>query len=66
MIDGVTASAQTQATSQLQANLIAVRSEAQQQQQVATVLSQQAQDAQAQVQPTSNPAGVGQNVDTYA
>jgi Tfp pilus assembly protein FimT len=65
-MDGVSATELTQATSQLQANLIAARSEAQHQQQVADVLSQQAQKAQEQVPPTSNPEGVGQNVDTYA
>lgn len=66
MIDGVSATEQTQATSQIQANLIAVRSEAQSQQQVANALSQQAQQAKDQVQPSANPEGVGQNVDTYA
>lgn len=66
MIDGVSSTEQTQATSQIQANLIAVRSEAQAQQQIANVLEQQAQQAQSQVVPPSNPEGVGQNVDTYA
>ncbi|MEW6678822.1 MAG: hypothetical protein AB1421_12955 [Pseudomonadota bacterium] len=66
MIDGVSSTEQTQATSQIQANLIAVRNEAQSQQQIANVLEQQAQQAQDQVQPASNPEGVGQNVDTYA
>lgn len=66
MIDGVSSTEQTQATSQIQANLIAVRSEAQAQQQIANVLEQQAQQAQSQVVPSSNPEGVGQNVDTYA
>jgi len=66
MIDGVSSTEQTQATSQIQANLIAVRSEAQSQQQIADALSQQAQQSQQQVQPSSNPEGVGQSVDTYA
>jgi len=59
MIDGVSSTEQTQATSQIQANLIAVRSEAQSQQQIADTLSQQAQQSQQQVQPSSNPEGVG-------
>lgn len=66
MIDGVSSTEQTQATSQTQANLIAVRNEAQNQQQLANVLQQEAQSAQQQVQPSSNPQGVGGNVDTYA
>ena len=66
MIDGVSSPEQAQATSQVQANLIAVRSEVQAQQQIANVLEQQAQQTQEQVQPTSNPEGMGQNVDTYA
>lgn len=66
MIDGVSSTEQTQATSQIQANLIAVRNEAQNQQQIADTLAQQAQQSQEQVQSTSNPAGVGENVDTYA
>lgn len=66
MIDGVTSPEQTQATSPIQANLIAVRNEAQAQQQIANVLEQQAREAQNQVQPAPNPDGVGQNVDTYA
>jgi hypothetical protein len=66
MIDGISSTEQTQATSQMQANLIAIRNEAQSQQQIANVLQQEAQRTQEQVQPTSNPEGVGQNVDTYA
>lgn len=66
MIDGVTATAQSQANSQLQASLIAVRSEAQNQQQIAQTLSEQAQKAQDQVPQASNPQGVGENVDTFA
>ena len=61
-MDGVSSTEQSQATSLLQANLIAVRNEAQHQQQIADVLAQQTQ----QVQPASNPDGVGTNVDTYA
>lgn len=66
MIDGVSSTEQTQATSPVQANLIAVRNEAQSQQQIANALSQQAEQAQEQVQPSANPEGVGENVDTYA
>lgn len=66
MIDGISSTEQAQATSQMQANLIAIRNEAQSQQQIANVLQQEAQRTQEQVQPTSNPEGVGQNVDTYA
>lgn len=66
MIDGVSSAEQSQATSQVQANLIAVRNEAQNQQQLSNVLQQEAQRAQDQVQASSNPEGVGQNVDTYA
>jgi hypothetical protein len=66
MIDGVSSTEQTQATSQIQANLLAVRNEAQHQQQMANVLAQQAQQVQEQVQPSPNPEGVGGNVDTYA
>ncbi len=66
MIDGVSSTEQSQATSQIQANLIAVRNEAQSQQQVADALAQQAQQAQEQVQSSPNPEGVGENVDTYA
>ncbi|MCP5278126.1 MAG: hypothetical protein H6935_07160 [Thiobacillus sp.] len=66
MIDGVSSAEQSQATSQVQANLIAVRNEAQNQQQLANVLQQESQRAQDQVQASSNPEGVGQNVDTYA
>jgi hypothetical protein len=66
MIDGVSLAEQSQATSQMQANLIAVRNEAQNQQQLANVLQQEAQRARDQVQPSPNPPGVGQNVDTYA
>lgn len=66
MIDGVSSTEQTQATSQVQANLIAIRNEAQNQQQIASVLQQETQQSREQVQPASNPEGVGQNVDTYA
>lgn len=66
MIDGVSSAEQSQATSQVQASLLAVRNEAQQQQQLSNVLQQEAQRAQEQVQSTPNPEGVGQNVDTYA
>jgi hypothetical protein len=66
MIDGVSSTEQTQATSQVQANLIAIRNEAQNQQQIANVLQQETQQSREQVQPASNPEGVGQNVDTYA
>ena len=66
MIDGVSSTEQTQATSQMQANLIAVRSEAQSQQQIADTLAQQAEQSQEQVQSSSNPEGVGGSVDTYA
>jgi hypothetical protein len=66
MIDGVSSTEQTQATSQIQANLLAVRNEAQHQQQMANVLAQQAQQVQEQVRPSPNPEGVGGNVDTYA
>jgi len=66
MIDGVSSTEQTQATSQIQANLLAVRNEAQHQQQMANALAQQAQQVQEQVQPSPNPEGVGGNVDTYA
>jgi len=66
MIEGVTASEQTQAISQAQANLLAVRNEARAQQQIANMLQQQADQAQEEVPPPANPEGVGQNVDTYA
>jgi hypothetical protein len=66
MIDGVSLVEQSQATSQAQVNLLAVRNEAQHQQQLSNVLQQEAQRAQEQVQSTPNPEGVGQNVDTYA
>ena len=66
MIDGVSATEQTQAVSQLQANLTAVRSEAQSQQQLATVLAEQTGKQAQQVEPRSNPEGVGTAVDTYA
>lgn len=65
-MDGVSATELSQATSQQQANLLAVRSEAQAQQQLATMLQQQAQQTQQQVQPPSKPEGVGARVDTYA
>ncbi|MEW5770728.1 MAG: hypothetical protein AB1831_10245 [Pseudomonadota bacterium] len=66
MISGVSSTEQSQATSQLQANIVAVRNEAQNQQRIADNLAQQAQRSQEQVQTTSNPSGVGGNVDTYA
>lgn len=66
MIDGVSLVEQSQATSQAQVNLLAVRNEAQHQRQLSNVLQQEAQRAQEQVQSTPNPEGVGQNVDTYA
>lgn len=66
MIDGVSSTEQTQATSQIQANLIAVRNEAQNQRQIADALARQAQQSQEQVQSSANPPGVGGNVDTYA
>jgi len=65
MIVGVSATEQSQATSHLQANMIAMRNEAQSQQQIANLLQQEAQRAHDQVQPASNPEGVGLNVDTY-
>lgn len=66
MIEAVTASEQTQAISQMQANLLAMRNEARAQQEVANMLQQQADQAREQVPPPANPEGVGRNVDTYA
>lgn len=66
MIEGVTGSEQTQATSPIQANLLALRNEARAQEEVANMLQQQARQTREQVPPPSNPDGVGQNVDTYA
>lgn len=65
MIDGVSSSEQTQAVSRAEASLLAVRNEAQQQQQLADTVARQAEQQQA-AQPASNPEGVGGNVDTYA
>jgi hypothetical protein len=66
MIDGVSSTEQTQAVSQLQDNLAAVRNEAQSQQQLATAIADQTDRQAQQVDSRSNPEGVGTAVDTYA
>lgn len=65
-MDGVSATELSQSTSQQQAGILAVRNEAQAQQVVADLLQQQAQQAQQTVTASSNPEGVGAQVDTYA
>lgn len=49
-----------------QANIIALRTEAQSQKAIADLLSKQAEQQVQQVVPASNPEGVGQNIDTFA
>ena len=66
MDDVLSAIGQLSAVSQQQASLIAMRNEAQTQQRLADMLSQQAQQAQERVMPASNPPGVGTKVDTHA
>ena len=65
-MDAVSATELSQSANQQQANLLAMRNEAQAQQQLANMVAQQAQQAQQQVQPPSNPPGVGTQVDTHA
>jgi phosphoribosylcarboxyaminoimidazole (NCAIR) mutase len=65
-MDGVSASELSQATNLQQAGLLAVRNAAQQDQAIAQMLTQQAQQIQQTVTASSNPDGVGSQVDTYA
>lgn len=66
MMDAVSSTEQSLATSPQQASLIALRSEAQSQKAVADLLAKQAEQQAQQVVPASNPQGVGENVDTFA
>jgi hypothetical protein len=66
MMDAVSSSAQSLASTPQQANVIALRIEAQSQQAIADLLAKQADQQAREAVPASNPAGVGQNVDTYA
>lgn len=65
-MEAVSSTEQSQAGTPLQANLIALRTEAQSQKAIADVLARQAEQQAQQVVPSANPEGVGQNVDTYA
>lgn len=65
-MEAVSSIEQSQAGTPLQANLIALRTEAQSQQAIADLLARQAEQQARQVVPSSNPEGVGQNVDTFA
>lgn len=66
-MEAVSATEFSQAGTALQANVIALRTEAQNQQAQAAMLARQAeQQSQQQITPAANPEGMGQNVDTYA
>jgi hypothetical protein len=65
-MEAVSSTEQSQGGTPLQANLIALRSEAQSQQAIADLLAKQAEQQTQTVTPPSNPEGIGQNVDTYA
>lgn len=65
-MEAVSSTEQSQAGTPQQANLIALRAEAQSQQAIADLLAKQAERQTQTVAPPSNPEGVGQNVDTYA
>jgi hypothetical protein len=65
-MEAVSSTEQSQAGTPQQANLIALRTAVQSQQAVADMLAKQAEQQTQQVVPTSNPEGVGQNVDTFA
>lgn len=66
MMDAVSATEQSLASTPQQANLIALRTEAQSQKAIADLLAKQAEQQARQVLPAGNPEGVGQNVDTFA
>lgn len=65
-MDAVSSPELTLARSPQQASIIALRTEAQSQQAIAELLAKQAQEQASQTAPASNPAGIGENVDTYA
>ncbi len=65
-MEAVTSTEQSLAGTPQQANLIALRIEAQNQQAIAELLARQAEKQAEQVQPPENPEGIGENVDTYA
>jgi hypothetical protein len=65
-MEAVSSTEQSQAGTPQQANLIALRAEAQSQQAIADLLAKQAERQAQAVAPAANPEGVGQNVDTYA
>lgn len=66
MMDAISSTEQSLASSPQQANLIALRIEAQSQKAIADLLAKQAEQQTQQVAPAGNPEGVGQNVDTFA
>jgi hypothetical protein len=66
MMEAVTSTEQSLAGTPQQANLIALRIEAQNQQAIADLLARQADKQAEQVSPPANPEGIGENVDTYA
>lgn len=65
-MEAVSATEQSLAGTPLQANLIALRVEAQTQQALADLLARQVEQQTQAVPPASNPEGLGAYVDTYA
>lgn len=66
MISGVSSTEQSQAATPQQASLLAARNEVRQQQELAERVVKQAEATQTQIQPRSNPEGLGGQVDTFA
>ncbi len=65
-MEAVSATEQSLASTPQQANIIALRTEAQSQRAIADLLAKQAEQQAQQVVAAANPHGIGQNVDTYA
>lgn len=65
-MEAVSSTEQSLAGTPLQANLIALRTEAQSEKAIADLLARQAVQQAEKVVPTSNPEGIGQTIDTFA
>jgi hypothetical protein len=65
-MEAVSATELSQAGTAQQASILALKTEAQNQQALSAMLARQAEQQAQQVTPAANPEGVGENVDTYA
>lgn len=65
-MEAVSATEMSQAGTAMQASVIALKTEAQNQRALSAMLARQSEQQVQQPQPAANPDGLGENVDTYA